>query len=241
MRLGAAVLFVIAFGQSASAEEPPLLDPALQEQGWRLLTRDDVPANRFRLRDGGAIEVRSHGSNALIYKPVAAAQRFPARFRWRWRVDQSTPPTNILVKGGDDRPVSVYLGFEAPPGSRGFFESLKNDLAQLFLGLPVSGYALTYTWGGTSPIGTLFNNPHLEHDSFVFVRRNGASPLMRWLSEEIDIAVDFHAAFGRAPTPLRFIAIAADSEDTGQASRARVADLELLPAADPDRSKRLKR
>ena len=228
--LGAALLFLAAFCQGAAAEEPPALDPALEEQGWRLLTRDDVAANAFRLRDEGAIEVQSRDSNALIYKPVPAAQRFPARFRWRWRVDQSTPPTNILVKGGDDRPVSVYLGFEAPPGSRGFFESLKNDLAQLIVGVPVSGYALTYTWGGTSPIGTLFNNPHLEDDSYVFVRRNGDSPLMRWLSEEIDIAADFRAAFGRAPTPLRFIAIAADSEDTGQASRARVAGLELLPA-----------
>ena len=196
-----------------------------------MLTRDDITPNRFGLGRDGAIEVRTAASNALIYRRVPDDLRFPRRFRWRWRVDQTTPPTNILVKGGDDRPVSVYLGFEAPPGKRGFFDRVKDALAELVVGVPVSGYALTYTWGGTSPIGTVFNNPHLRDDSYVFVRRNAQSPLMRWLSEEIDIAADFRAAFGIAPTALRFIAIAADSEDTGARSLARVDGFELVGAA----------
>ena len=226
------MLILLALVQAATAEEPfeslPEIDPALEAEGWSLLTRSDIAANRFRLRDDGSIEVRSRNSNALIYKPVAEDQRYPAGFRWRWRVDRSTPPTDIRVKGGDDRPVSVYLGFEAPPGNRGFFDSLQNAFAELIVGLPLSGYALTYTWGGTSPVGTLFNNPHLRDDSYVFVRRNQEAPLGQWLGEEIDVAADFQAAFGRAPTALRFIAIAADSEDTGQASVARVADLDLI-------------
>ena len=231
-RLGAPALLLLLLCPSIAIGEPfesrPGIDPALEARGWRLLTRSDVAPNRFRLRDDGAIEVESRDSNALIYKPVAEDQRFPARFRWRWRVDRATPPTDILIKGGDDRPVSVYLGFEAPPGSRGFFDSLKNTLSELVVGVPVSGYALTYTWGGTSPVGTMFNNPHLRDDSYVFVRRNQAAPLMQWLAEEIDVAADFRAAFGRPPTALRFIAIAADSEDTGQLSVARLAGLELV-------------
>ncbi len=235
-RLAAPALVLLLLCQGVAAEERfedlPEIDPALEAKGWRLLTRSDLAPNRFRLRDDGAIEVRSRDSNALIYKPVTEDQRFPARFRWRWRVEQSTPPTDILVKGGDDRPVSVYLGFEAPPGSRGFFDSLKNAVSELIVGVPVSGYALTYTWGGTSPVGTMFNNPHLRDDSYVFVRRNQAAPLMQWLAEEIDVAADFRAAFGRPPTALRFIAIAADSEDTGQLSIARIADLDLVVAGD---------
>lgn len=231
-RLALPALVLLLLCQGAAAEERfanlPEIDPALEAEGWRLLTRSDLTPNRFRLRDDGSIEVRSLDSNALIYKPVGEDQRFPARFRWRWRVERSTPPTDILVKGGDDRPLSVYLGFEAPPGSRGFFDSLKNAFAELIVGVPVSGYALTYTWGGTSPVGTMFNNPHLRDDSYVFVRRNQAAPLMQWLAEEIDVAADFRAAFGRPPTALRFIAIAADSEDTGQLSVARVAGLELV-------------
>lgn len=231
-RLALPALVLLLLCQGAAAEERfanlPEIDAALEAEGWRLLTRSDLTPNRFRLRDDGSIEVRSLNSNALIYKPVGEDQRFPARFRWRWRVERSTPPTDILVKGGDDRPLSVYLGFEAPPGSRGFFDSLKNAFAELIVGVPVSGYALTYTWGGTSPVGTMFNNPHLRDDSYVFVRRNQAAPLMQWLAEEIDVAVDFRAAFRRPPTALRFIAIAADSEDTGQLSVARVAGLELV-------------
>ena len=228
----APALLLLTLSRGAAAEVQfeslPEIDPALEAKGWRLLTRSDITPNRFRLRDDRSIEVRSLDSNALIYKPVGEDQRFPQRFRWRWRVERSTPPTDIRVKGGDDRPVSVYLGFEAPPGSRGFFNSLKNVFSELIVGVPVSGYALTYTWGGTSPVGTMFNNPHLRDDSYVFVRRNQSAPLMRWLAEEIDVAADFQAAFGRPPTALRFIAIAADSEDTGHASVARVADLNLV-------------
>ena len=229
-----AVLLLLALMKPAAAGEAfealPVLDPALEAEGWRALTRDDITPSRFGLGRDGAIEVRTAASNALIYRRVPDDMRFPKRFRWRWRVDQTTPPTNILVKGGDDRPVSVYLGFEAPPGKRGFFDRVKDALAELVVGVPVSGYALTYTWGGTSPIGTVFNNPHLRDDSYVFVRRNAQSPLMRWLSEEIDIAADFRAAFGIAPTALRFIAIAADSEDTGARSLALVEGLELIGA-----------
>ena len=233
-RFGAPALLLILLCRGAAAagdfESLPEIDPALEAKGWRLLTRGDIASNRFHLRDDGSIEVRSLDSNALIYKAVSKDQRFPQRFRWRWRVERSTPPTDISIKGGDDRPVSVYLGFEAPQGSRGFFDSLKNAFAELIVGVPVSGYALTYTWGGTSPVGTLFNNPHLRDDSYVFVRRNQTAPLMQWLAEEVDVTADFRAAFGRPPTALRFIAIAADSEDTGQLSVARIADLDLVVA-----------
>ena len=211
-------------------ETLPLLDPALEEQGWHILTRNDLTPNRFALRDDMAIEVRTLGSNALIYKPVTEERTHPRRFRWRWRVDETTPPTDILKKGGDDRPVSVYLGFEAPPNAKkGLFKRLRNALAKAVVGVPIFGYSLTYTWGGTSPIGTMFNNPHLPDDSYVFVRQNASSPLETWQTEEIDIDADFKAAFGIPPTPLRFIAIAGDSEDTGKPSLALVADLELVP------------
>lgn len=241
-RFAAPALLLLTLSRGAAAEVQfeslPAIDPALEAKGWRLLTRSDITPNRFRMRDDGSIEVRSLDSNALIYKPVGEDQRFPQRFRWRWQVERSTPPTDIRVKGGDDRPVSVYLGFEAPPGSRGFFDSLKNVFSELIVGVPVSGYALTYTWGGTSPVGTMFNNPHLRDDSYVFVRRNQSAPLMRWLAEEIDVAADFQAAFGRPPTALRFIAIAADSEDTRHASVARVADLDLVVTGVTTRSAR---
>lgn len=234
-RAAAAVLILaVGIGPVAAGdafEALPVLDPALETKGWRVLTRDDITPNRFKLARGGAIEVRTAGSNALIYRPVPEDKRFATRFRWRWRVDRTTPPTNIQVKGGDDRPVSVYLGFEAPPGSRGLFDRIRNALAELVVGVPISGYALTYTWGGTSPVGTVFNNPHLRDDSYVFVRRNAGTPLMKWLSEEVDIAADFRAAFGIAATPIRFIAIAADSEDTGGASTALVDRLELVGTA----------
>ena len=210
-------------------ESLAILDSALKTNGWNVLTRDDITPNRFGLREDNSIEVRTAGSNSLIYKPVSDDQRFPKRFRWRWRVDQPLPPTNILTNGGDDRPVSVYLGFEAPPNARrGFFKRVRNALAEVVVGVPIFGYSLTYTWGGTSPIGTMFNNPHLRDESFVFVRQNSESSLMEWLFEEVDVTADFVAAFGIQPTPLRFIAIAADSEDTGVVSLALVADLELV-------------
>lgn len=236
--LGSLIVLVLAVfvGSTATAGEDferlPVLDPALAEKGWRVLTRSDIDPNRFTVGPDGSIEVRTETSNALIYRPVTEDEQFPARFRWRWRVDRSFPATDILVKGGDDRPVSVYLGFEVPPDRRGFFDGIRDALAELIVGIPISGLALTYTWGGTSPIGTMFNNPHLRDDSYVFVRRNGESPLQQWLTEEIDIAADFRAAFGIAPTRLRYIAIAADSEDSGASSLAIVSDL-LLVGSSP--------
>lgn len=207
----------------------PVLDPALEELGWNALTRNDITPNRFVLTKEGFIEVRTSDSNALIFKEISEVDRNAARFTWRWRVDEAPPPTDITVKGGDDRAVSVYLGFETPPNAKpGFFKKIRNSLVEAIVGVPITGYSLTYTWGGKSSIGTMFNNPHLPDSSYVFVRQNSESPLSEWLSEEVDIAADFESAFGLAATSLRFIAIAGDSEDTRVETIARVTDLKLV-------------
>ena len=144
---------------------------------------------------------------------------------WRWRVDAAMPPTDIRVKGGDDRPIAVHVWFEDSPERQNAFRSIRNSVLETLLGLPVSGRVITYVWGGTGRPGEAQTNPHIGDDSWMIVRRTGGAQPGKWLAERADLAADFRRGFGEAPTAARMLAIAADSEDTATSSVALIRDI----------------
>lgn len=135
------------------------------------------------------------------------------------------PPTDITVKGGDDRPVAVHVWFEDPPEGRSFFAAIRASVLEGIFGIPVSGRVLTYVWGGKGKPGDAQRNPHIGDDSWMIVRRVQGARQGQWVEERVDLAADFERGFGEAPPPARIIAIAADSEDTHTASTAFVRDI----------------
>src|SRR5262245_21687665 len=100
--------FIVMFAAVASELPVP---PELPALGWRAFGFGGKAGNRYRLAEDGAIEVASASSVSLLYRAVAPDLALTPCLAWRWRVDRAMPPTDLTRKGGDDRPVALYLSF----------------------------------------------------------------------------------------------------------------------------------
>ncbi len=226
---GLLLLCVLVAAGSAAADPAAAIDDALRQAGWTLFSDDRWAPARFRLRPDGAIEARSDNSTSLIWKKVDDGDARKSRLVWDWRVDEMMPPTDITVKGGDDRPLALHVWFMKPRDQLNFLERLRADFIELWVGLPVHGRLLTYVWGGRGKIGDALPNPHVGDGSWMIVLRGGDARTGVWFSESRDLVADYRAAFGEDPPDRGIIALAADSEDTRTRSRAAVRALRFQP------------
>ena len=85
--------------------------------------------------------------------------RLPARLwgsnqaRWDWEVTSSVPPTDLTLKGGDDRNLSVYFVFmpetSIPAANAKLTDLLGDDSARI----------LMYVWGAITCAETYCQRP----------------------------------------------------------------------------------
>ena len=198
---------------------------ALEKGDWKVMEFPGIAPSSFVHRPDGRIDVVSDKSSAMLYRALAPDESDRRYLRWRWRVDAAMPPTDIRVKGGDDRPIALHVWFEDPPGRKSFFGAIRNTVIEALFGIPVSGRVITYVWGGTGKPGDAQINPHIGDDSWMIVRRAGGARPGKWIAERVDLAADFRRGFGEEAPAARMIAIAADSEDTHTASTALIRDI----------------
>ena len=229
LRVGGLLIAILACVDFSRAAAEPAIDAGLTDQGWQLYEDDRWAPAHFRLLADGTIDVRSDNSTALIWKKVEAANARKPRLRWEWRVDEIMPPTDITIKGGDDRPLALHVWFMKPRDQLDFFERLRADILEAIVGLPVHGRLLTYVWGGRGARGEALPNPHVGDGSWMIVLRSGRAKTGVWLGESRDLEADYRAAFGEAPPERGIIALAADSEDTQTRSRAQLRRLRFEP------------
>jgi len=195
------------------------LDQALLDAGWDEILFDDATPNRFGaiMEDGRVI-----GLNVLSDRTVSVAfltldtdiQRHPV-LAWQWRSDLPGVDTDTTRKGGDDRTLALYIAFPWQKKDASFSEQLQRPLIEALKGRDTPGRVLTYVWGGGAEEGERFENPYTGKYGAMIIRKNPSTEIGRWHDEEVDIARDFENAFGFAPADPMYIAIGADSDDTG--------------------------
>ncbi len=223
-RLGASGL-VLAFGvifatltataSLANAKERGSeLSSDLLAAGWRLFKVPGKDTAQFTQHGPAHIGVRADKAVGFLYRPLDGNMDHKRRLVWRWRVDQAVPPTDLSRAPGDDRSLAVHIVFTIDEDRLSFWESLELGFTRL-VAPPMAGMVLTYVWGGTHAEGTVLANPYLSSQGRIIVLRGSDMPLGRWLSEEIDYEADFRTAFGYSPPAPIYVAISADSDDTG--------------------------
>lgn len=225
VRIALCAAMLAALPAQANQTSDAAIDPRLVERGWTLFERSEWKPARFAAAENNAIRVTTDNSTALIWRRLEDAVKQRRHLSWRWRVDAAMPPTDIRVKGGDDRPIALHVWFEDPPGRKSFFGAIRNTVIEALFGIPVSGRVITYVWGGTGKPGDAQINPHIGDDSWMIVRRAGGARPGKWIAEPVDLAADFRRGFGEEAPAARMIAIAADSEDTHTASTALIRDI----------------
>jgi len=206
-------------------------DAAGIPEPWRVEQLDHkVPPTRYRLRewDGiGAIEAHAVGSMALLARPVEVDLALTPTLCWRWRVDAPLASADMTQKSGDDYAARVYLSFEVPPDTLGLGTRMALGLARTLRGASVPDAAINYIWDNRHPVGTWQANVYTDR-ARMLVLRSGAADAGRWVEERRDVAADFRAAFGHAPLRLTGLALASDTDNTGEEARAGFADFRFV-------------
>lgn len=218
--------FVLAGGPAAAqlaARDLPL-GPDLAAHGWRELTVPGERPNTY-VATADVITIGSAGAVSFLYLPVAETRSMT--LSWQWRVDRDFPATDLAAKGRDDRPLALHVWFPAAD-ARNSGGLVRGVLARM-LGVPEWGRALTYVWGGTQSPGTRLGNPYMDgREGALIVRRDASTPTGTWLSETVDLAADYRAAFGaEAPAPS-FIALSSDTDDTNQVAEGSFAAIRFV-------------
>jgi hypothetical protein len=237
MRTAQCVLVLLcSFCSQAFAEtdfstvESAALDQGLTAEGWQLLQKRGVPATLFSQPEPGVVLIQSDASNALIYRAVepheSASQ--PVLI-WSWRVDEIEASENLVAGVQPDWPVAVYAAFAVDKAYVSWWRRFVNRIKFNAIGLPDSGKILTYVWQAgpaESTADPVYPNPYLPNTGMILDLQSGSASA-GWRSERRDLFADFAEAFGHPAESLIYLAISADSEDTGRSSSARLRHLNI--------------
>lgn len=241
MNVRAAVIALcLCTTQAQSAENiPALLFSALQPGSslpseWRIVSSPRIPRHtRYTLVSDGSVTVLradSQGSmSSLARKLDVDPMRYP-RLRWRWKVENLVAKSDMQAKSGDDFPARIYVFFDFDIRKLSFPQQVKLRLARMLYGDEVPLASLCYVWATQDPVGASAWNAYTDRVRVV-VAQSGADALGRWVEIERNVAEDYLAAFGESPPPVIGIAIATDTDNTGERAVAYYGDAEFLSAA----------
>lgn len=197
---------------------PAYAGPVSFASGWQEQRLSLFSSNDYGF--GANLTMVSQGSVSIAWTRVARDDWASRAASWSWQVDQSVPPTDLSVKGGDDRNLSLYFVFvpEAlAPGLEG--ANIRNLLGNSDVRI------IQYAWGGNHAAGQVIPSPYGPPGQGVTIalRQAGTGAF----NENVDLAADYARAFGGAPGALIGLAVSGDSDDTSSVIRASLGNLVL--------------
>lgn len=182
------------------------------EQAFSLFSSNEFVLN------ADTLDISSEGTVSVLWKKLPPLMWEANQANWDWAVEVSVPATDLTVKGGDDRNLSIYFVFspqEYLPKSKGkLTDLLKNKDVRV----------LMYVWGGDHDRGEVLPSPYLEDfGKTIILQRAGTGRA----SEQVNLANDFLRVFGENPEKLVGIAISADSDDTRSTISSSISNLKI--------------
>jgi len=198
---------------------------------WQVIQLNkNIASTQYRIRNWDsvtAIEAIADRSMALLARPVDInLQRTPV-LCWRWRVDAPLITADMATKAGDDYAARVYVSFDLPDTSLSFLTRLALMLARNIFGQNVPDGALSYVWGNRYPVGTRMPNAYTERARMI-VAESGAERAGKWVVARHDVQADAIREFDSAQARLIQIAIASDTDNTGEKAHAGFADFHFV-------------
>ena len=198
---------------------------------WKIERIDRrIPPTEYAIRewDGvAAVEARANKSMALLGRPLEVDLKKTPILCWQWRIDAPVAGADMTKKSGDDYAARVYLNFDVPPDQLDFGTRTKLALGRTLYGDHLPDAALNYIWDNRHPVGALQNNVYTDR-ARMLVLRSGAAEAGRWVHERRNVLEDFQRAFGDLNGQLKSIALASDTDNTGEAAHAGFADFRFV-------------
>jgi len=202
----------------ALAATTAVAGPVSFANGWQEQRLSLFSSNDYSF--GQNLGLVSDGSVSIAWTRVDRADWDTSGASWGWTVDQSVPPTDLSLKGGDDRNISLYFVFvpaALAPGLEGanIRALLGNEDVRI----------IQYAFGGNHARGQIIPSPYGPDGQGVTIAlRQAGTGSFR---ETVDLAADYARAFGGAPGALVGLAVSGDSDDTNSVIRAALGNLVL--------------
>ena len=198
---------------------------------WRVQQLDErIAPTQYALKtwDGVvAVEAVAERSMALLGRPLDIDLEATPHLCWLWRVDAPLATADMRTKAGDDYAARVYLSFRIAPEALGLGTRAKLALARSIYGDQVPDAALNYVWDNKHPVGTLQDNAYTDRTRML-VLRTGAAQAGGWVQERRDVSKDLQRAFPGSKGKLTGLALASDTDNTGEEAHAGFADFSFV-------------
>lgn len=203
---------------------------------WQIIVPSEkAPPTRYQLRewDGvAAIEAMARGSMALLARPLDMDLKHLPILCWRWRIDAPLIHADLSKKTGDDFAARVYVAFSLPDSELSLGQRLKLGLARQLFGAQVPDAAINYVWDNRHPIGFEAPNAYTDH-ARMLVLESGAERAGRWIEARRDVLADARRLFGTDLIKTTQLAIASDTDNTGESAHAGFADFHFVAPDQP--------
>jgi hypothetical protein len=230
---------MIPIGTSAGKGTPPAIQWIGQFDAglapWtEILIKPDLARNTFAARqwDGiPAAEVVSHASMSLLARAVLVDLVATPVLCWQWRVDAALRDADMETKAGDDYAARLYVSLAIPEAQKSFSLRAKLGMARAVWGPQVPDAAINYVWDNRHPVG--FERPNsYTNRTMMVVLRSADSDAKRWVWERRNVAQDAARLFSPQASVVQ-LAIAADTDNTGEQAHAGFANIHFVGPQQP--------
>lgn len=231
----ASSILLLHSAASAAPDVPAFsqMTPGGEIHGWKALRPSPNAAEtQYAIAmDAGkpVLKAEAKASMSGLIHPVRISLRQFPLLRWRWKIGAPVKGADMTQKTGDDYAARIYVMFDYPVDKLSFGTRAKLKIAETVYGQTIPTAALNYVWDNRQPVGTIQANTYTDRARMIVVRSGGVRA-GEWITETRDLAADFRAAFGEEAPDVVAVALATDTDNTGESAVAWYGDLEFLPA-----------
>ena len=198
--------------------------------GWSVQPIPKVERQtRFDLiDDAGTTVLRARADNAAasLRQTFNIDPRDQGRLRWRWKTERVLAKADLTTKAGDDFAARLYVFFDRQPAQMSFGERVAYKLGRTRYGDQLPAAALCYVWDNKQAVGTLRDNAYTGFVKMI-VATSGGARQGQWVSLQRDIYADYKRAFGTTPPRITGIAVAVDTDNTGESTISYFGDIQF--------------
>lgn len=215
------LLAALSLGDAAADAVVPfstLPAGAIASGRWTETRLPGIAPARFEIVTAGGkrvLQVTADAAASSLTLPISLDVAGDTTLRWDWKVADVVHQGDLATRAGDDFAARLYVFFDLPLDSLPLAERAKLRVARWLHGEQVPAAALCYVWGNREPVGTSAPNAYTDRVQ-VIVLRNAGDAVGEWRTERRRIAADFEQAFGMPAPPVSGIAVAADTDQTGE-------------------------
>jgi hypothetical protein len=132
----------------------------------------------------------------------------------------------MTERSGDDYAARLYLSVAIPKSEQSLGLRMQLGLARSIWGNQIPDGAVNYVWDNRQAVNTQLPNAFTDRVTMV-VAQSGSKRVGEWVLQTRNIARDIEELFTASAKPIQ-IALAADTDNTGESAIAEFADIQFV-------------